>query len=69
MTDLTFVFGGGGPWGCSAAKFSETFLHFEGTLEQNIEVLNDISLQRTSSTIISVQMKFDFHFAFYFNKV
>ena len=28
---------------------SETFLHFEGTLEQNIEVLNDIFLQRTSS--------------------
>ena len=44
------------------------FLHFEGTLEQNIEVLNDIFLERTSSfsTIISVQMKFDFHFAFYF---
>ena len=43
---------------------------FEGTLEQNIKV-NDIFLQRTSSfwTIISVQMKLDFHFAFYFNKV
>ena len=47
------------------------FLHFEGTLQQNIKVLNDIFLQRTSSfwTIISVQMKLDFHFAFYFDKV
>ena len=44
---------------------------FEGTLQQNIKVLNDIFLQRNSSfwTIISVQMKLDFHFAFYFNKV
>ena len=71
MTDLFQ----GGPGACSAGKYelwvSETFLHFEATLEQNIEVLNDIFLQRTSSfwTIISVQMKLDFHFAFYFNKV
>ena len=43
---------------------------FEGTLEQNIKV-NDIFLQRTSSfwTIISVQMKLDFHQFFFFNKV
>ena len=65
------------PGACSAGKFlnygslKRHFLHFEGTLEQNIKVLNDILLQRTSSfwTIISVQMKLDFQFAYYFNKV
>ena len=30
---------------------SETFLHFEGTLEKNIKVLNDISLQRTGTSL------------------
>ena len=74
-----FFWGGGGGGGgglsgaCSAGKcvnygsLKRHFLHFEDTLEQNIKVLNDIFLQRTSSfrTIISVQMKLVFHFAFY----
>ena len=49
-----FVFGGGpGAW--SAGKFfnygslKRHLVHFEGTLEQHIKVLNDIFLQRTSS--------------------
>ena len=62
---------------CNDVKFlnygslKRHLLHFEGTLEQNIKVLNVIFLQRTSSfwTIISVQMKLDFDFEFYFNKV
>ena len=78
--DVTFCndrFGGGGSGACSAGNclnygwLKRNFLYFEVTLEQNIKVLNDIILQRTSSlwTIILVQMKLDFNFAFYFNKV
>ena len=45
------------------------FLHFEGTLEQNIKVLNDIFLQRIHLIVLSYYFspnEIDFHFEFYF---
>ena len=53
MTDFTFFFGGRGVRGEDAPpqNFLERSCNLRAlwTLEQNIEVLNDIFLQRTSS--------------------
>ena len=51
--------GGGGPGACSRGNvlnygcLKRYFLHFEGTLKQNIKVLNDIFLQRTSIIVLN----------------
>ena len=54
---------GGGPWGCSAAKFSETFLHFEvwHFFTTYLIVLNNYFSPN--------EIRLSFCILFYFNKV